>query len=375
MTLLNESSTPRFRLFPALLLSVLSFGSLSCSGEGDAPLAPSEPDGGGNTRVGGAGDSGSGGGGDQPGGGGSSGGGGMENHAGSGGASGGSEAGGAPGDGPGPALTPEEYCEKRISLEQPWCDYISDCCSAADRDDLYFITPVCAYGQTTPAECVGTFDTLASLGVGWDGTWADACIVELAKNYPSTPPFCSGLDAETWSDFARTLPGYSQIEACQRLTRGSKTFGESCAWDAECEHGLTCFTLTGQASGDYVCLSPGIRGSQCLRDGDCETGLHCIGDAMPRCEQLGYRGASCQYSNDCQEGFVCAGGQCATTKRPNEACTVDDRCQRGYGCGFVSEKCEALGYEGQACQYTPQCRGRCDSVKNECVTICGGTRH
>ncbi len=291
------------------------------------------------------------------------------------GGSGGSTSGGGSsvGDGPGPAITMEEYCEKRIALEQPWCDYISECCTAEDQADSNFNVPACSDGMTTVSECVSNFDGVAGAGAVWNGTWADACITELAKLYPLPPSTCSGIRAADWVQWGRELPGYSQIPACRNMMRGSKAQGEPCEYSAECGGGLICFTVTGDAFGDYQCVPEGTSGSHCVTDNQCQAGLFCVGESDGYCGELGGQFAPCVYSSQCEPGLLCTSTNgCQPPKMLGDSCDFTDVCDYGTGCGFATDTCILIGQYNEACTDSYTCDGRCDQTTGTCTQICGG---
>jgi len=277
------------------------------------------------------------------------------------------------GDGPGTALTVQEYCTKRVALDQPWCDYLGTCCSADDKADLNFVPPTCGSATETAAECVSNFDAVKEAGVVWDGTWADACLTELAKTIPAAPLSCSGLKYNSWSQVGRRLPNYGQIEACQQTLAGTKKENATCEYSAECGDGMQCSTVTGEATGTYLCLPLGTAGSKCILDSSCTSGLKCVGKDIRQCGVPGDEFSPCLYSSDCADGLVCSGGKCDMAIAPSDACEFNETCEGGYGCGFVTQTCISLKSAGSACSSSFECQGRCDSGTGQCADICGGS--
>jgi hypothetical protein len=150
--------------------------------------------------------------------------------------------------------------------------------------------------------------------------------------------------------------------------------GDPCDYSAECDDGLHCATLTGEATGDYQCLPLGTAGTKCFFDSGCEVGLFCVESlGGRRGGTLGGTFSECLYHSDCEAGLVCAGGECAEAIGPGLSCEFSDVCDGGYGCGFVTGTCIALGGPGDPCTTSLECQGRCDTTLGECVDICGGT--
>jgi hypothetical protein len=286
-----------------------------------------------------------------------------------------SGSGGLEGTGPGPNLTIEEYCERSAELESPWCDYLAECCSADDIADLAHPPPVCAEGPRSATDCRADFQPLLDAGAVWDGTWANACVAELSKLYPSPPSACTGLGARSWIGL-RGLVGFSRIPACRSLLRGTTATNEPCEYNNQCEPGSTCFTITGEAGGDYECLPAGTRGSKCVSDTQCELGLFCVGSNGLTCGDLGTLGSDCIYSSACEDGLYCtATGTCVAPKTVGEDCDpLSDVCDLGLGCNLTTYVCEALRGETFLCDTTSSCLGRCDTARTvpACTTTCGG---
>lgn len=310
----------------------------------------------------------------------SSGGGGGAGSAGSAGASGSGNAGNdtGGGDGPGPALTLTQYCEKVTKIEQDWCAYSQKCCSDDDRKDYMYNSYCPVTGATTVSECVDSYqELLDSKEAVFDGTWAEQCITESLAGVPRAPSTCQGLGLPDPS-VGHGDPVARQIAACRKTFRGQIAKGEKCAYGYGCAGDLRCSNGTGTASGDYLCREAGTFGTPCITSSDCLSGYFCVpSGSTGACDKPGSQGASCRSSNECQEGLVCAGLKCVRPLDEGDACGSGDVCGVGMGCFYASSTstksyCEPRRVDGTSCVLSNECAGRCDEKTKKCVSLCGG---
>lgn len=276
--------------------------------------------------------------------------------------------------GPGAAITLQQYCDKVIALEKPWCDYLDKCCSAADKADLDFMPPACRTGLSSASECVSSFQkSLDGGNVVFDGTWADNCIAAVAKNQPPSPTSCSGLHAFDNEGKGHGWAARDQVPECRKLFAGKLAKGATCETTSECGAGLICSTGTSSAVGTYTCLPAGTTGAHCFSRGDCAAGLACVGTVDYRhCGPLGTEGDKCIYGDDCADGLVC-NLTCVKPKLLGQTCSFEDICAGLAGCDFTLNECVSVKPDGAACSSSGQCQGRCDSTTMKCTSICGGT--
>jgi hypothetical protein len=286
---------------------------------------------------------------------------------GSGGQSGGS--GGQSGN----PMTVEQYCAAKANLSKPWCDYLDKCCSQADKDDDGFIAPACSFGPDDPADCVKVInELLAASTLQFDGSFAQACVDELAKGYPTPPSTCSGTRYGDYYLNNHGTPSSSQIPACRKTVVGKVQKGGKCDYEMECAEGLIC----NGTSGNYACEDSHKAGEECTLLSDCDDGLSCVGKTPRHCGTLLGSGGQCLYTDDCQDGYTCGSKGCVQPKGPGSDCSSDmDSCRWGTGCTFTSpQTCESAQGPGASCTNTFQCDGRCDKTAQKCAQICGGVR-
>lgn len=291
--------------------------------------------------------------------------GGGDGDTGTGGGSGGDTMGGQD------VTTIEGYCAVKVAQEQPWCDFVDTCCSAADVDDDAFDVPACTAEETVES-CIEDVEKQIAEGAVWSGDSAQGCLDELAKTVPEAPADCLGLEAGRWTHEGRDLPGYDQIAECRAMLRGTKATNEGCTYSSECGEFLFCGFPTELAM-ETECLVVGGMGVECALDGDCELGLFCTGPLSDRaCGAIGEEGADCAFDYDCAEGLLCEADECKKELFVGDACGDDiGACERSASCeaGF----CTQTGLNGDTCSESSECPGRCDTDASECVDICGGS--
>ncbi|RYE93928.1 MAG: hypothetical protein EOO75_03270 [Myxococcales bacterium] len=308
-------------------------------------------------------------------------GGGGAGSAGSAGASGSGNAGNdtGGGDGPGPALTLTQYCEKVTRIEQDWCAYSEKCCSDDDRSDYVAYASYCPVtGASTVSECVDSYQKLLdSKAAVFDGTWAEQCITESLVGLPRAPSTCQGLGLPDPTK-GHGDPEARQIASCRKTFRGQVAKGQKCTSTYGCAGDLTCANGTGTASGELLCRDAGTFGSPCLSGDECLTGYFCVpsGGGSSVCDKPGAQGGSCRYSNECQEGLLCAGLKCVKPREEGDACGSGDVCGPGMACFYASSTstkayCEPRRADGTSCTLSSECAGRCDSKTKKCTSLCG----
>ena len=281
--------------------------------------------------------------------------------------------GGAGSAGPGAALTLAQFCENVIAGESAWCDYLTKCCSTADKNDLNYFPPVCSTGPGMVGDCVSSHQKALDKGhVTFDGTWGETCIAEVAKSAPPAPTTCSGLHAVASVGQHHGYEAVDQIPACRSTFAGKLAVGAACEYTIECGSGLICGTGTGQAGGKFTCIAPGQTGTPCISRSDCALGLACVGATPRQCGKLGSVGDACIYASDCADGLLC-NLTCKQPKQLGEKCGVSDVCGGVAGCSFQSSSCVSLKADGAACTTSGECDGRCDAATKTCTSICGGT--
>jgi hypothetical protein len=288
----------------------------------------------------------------------------------------GATGGAATGVGTGPSAnkTVEQYCEQRIAMSQPWCDYVSRCCSAQDQEDDMFFVPTCTKGPVSLEECMTDAQTLLDKGAVWDGTWVDACVAGMAEHIAPPPASCSGLHLTASLEEARYQRAMSDLPACRNMVRGTRGRNQPCEYMNECEVELICNSASGDSYDDFACLPPLGAGATCVMDSQCQAGLFCVGLNNLTCGSLTGLGGDCLYASQCVDGLECSPtGSCVSPKGLGLECSVfEDVCEPGLGCGLSTDTCIALGAPGSSCSSSSNCDGRCDSASGRCTTICGG---
>jgi hypothetical protein len=269
----------------------------------------------------------------------------------------------------------KDYCTARSNLDSGWCTYLDMCCSAADKADVNYLPPGCAFGPTDPNDCINLLTMQTSAGsVAYHGENAQACLAELAKWVPPPPTACSGvhLSDHVLADHAE--PAFIQIPPCRQTQVGQLMMGVSCDYDYQCTDGLRCRSYLG-SSTDFRCQPLSNAGEPCSLQSDCSDGLKCIGKlGAATCDSLHGLGESCVFWSDCEDGLLCGNSVCTSPPQVGDSCANTAlTCAPLEGCLFSTEQCVALHPAGTSCTTSGECTGRCDSTTMQCVSICGGT--
>lgn len=286
---------------------------------------------------------------------------------------GGSGTGGAliVGDGPGDAVTVQEYCEARAKPEAAWCDYIDKCCSVDDMADVNFLFPECTFGPNRGAEdCVASIQTKLAAGSVWDGTWALACAFEMEKDTPSPPSICLGVDMSSWFD--QEVSGgayYDNTQACREMLTANRGLNELCDYGSDCAPELVC---NEAETGVFRCAKFSGYAEGCVTTGNCSDGYVCRQEVLDGvCGEPAGEFGACLYTSECEPGMVCHRGNCRTPVPAGGFCDNEDFCEVGYGCSSDG-RCVSFSSPGLSCYTSLSCDGRCDATTNQCVNICGG---
>jgi hypothetical protein len=276
----------------------------------------------------------------------------------------------------GPAMSINDYCTASANLDAPWCTYVNQCCSAADKQDVMFAPPGCILGTTDPKDCIDRLTKQTGDGsVAFHGEYAQACIGELQKWVPAAPTGCSGVHFSDHMLTGHASPAFAQIEACRQTEQGQLKSGGSCLYDTQCTEGLRCRSYAA-SSTDFRCQPLSKQFEPCNLRSDCDTGLTCIGEVgAATCDTLHGVGQACLFATDCQDGLLCGGSSCVEPPPMGGSCTSANgfTCGPLLGCNSGTETCVNLGANGATCSTSGQCQGRCDATTMTCVSICGGT--
>jgi hypothetical protein len=249
------------------------------------------------------------------------------------------------------------------------------CCSAADKADVNYAPPGCAFGPTDPNDCINLLTMQTGNGsVAYHGENAQGCLAELAKWVPPPPTACSGVHLSDHALVDHAEPAFIQIPQCRQTQVGQLMTGASCDYDYQCTDGLRCRSYLG-SSTDFRCQPLSNAGEPCSLHSDCADGLTCIGKiGAATCDSLHGIGESCVFWNDCQDGLLCGNSVCASPPQVGDSCANTAlTCAPLDGCLFSTEQCVALKPDGLSCMLSGECTGRCDTTTMSCVSICGGT--
>jgi hypothetical protein len=270
-------------------------------------------------------------------------------------------------------LTVEQYCQAKAELEQAWCDYLDQCCTAADKAAIEYNPPRCRYGPDNPADCVQWANNLISAGsMVYNGASAQAFLDAKAQWIPDPPTTCSGTMGSTYMLQYRDRPADIQIPACRQTFVGQLQSGADCNYGVECADGLRCQDVLGNFQCAPVVGSMG----RCDLITNCDDGLRCIGQPDAEvCRTLLSQGASCFMSSDCQDGLMCYNDTCNLPIAQGGNCSGSMfGCEPLTGCDTGgSNLCVRLKNDGASCSFSYECLGRCDTSASQCVSICGGT--
>jgi hypothetical protein len=148
-----------------------------------------------------------------------------------------------------------------------------------------------------------------------------------------------------------------QIDACDRIFKGTIPDGGMCAFDEECVSDSCNVPDCTMACCTGTC-TPGrplpTIGQPCTFE--CVEGAYCGNDST--CQAVLPKGAACEDSLACDRGLYCAGstgttaGTCAAYPKTGEPCTttcgaIGDRCANGT--------CTPMGLLGAACASNNDC--------------------
>jgi hypothetical protein len=173
-------------------------------------------------------------------------------------------------------------------------------------------------------------------------TQGDFCRMSVPKTYTSAhAQECLDAVRDAYSD-AELSPEELQIvlyfgAPCDRLSKGSRTGGQSCSDNTECNTagGFACIKKQGASEG--TCAEPELvaAGEPC--DGDrqvCKDGYFCNGE---NCVSLKKTGGACDDDYQCKatdhclkSGADAQTGTCELRADLGETCTADADCQSGY---------------------------------------------
>lgn len=204
-----------------------------------------------------------------------------------------------------------------------------------------------------------------SVVCGFDPSCAEACCVGGCRTFGAVPVGtpCTGQTRCADGSFCASDPNTGQFTVCT----AKKAVGAACLSFDECDEAGYCDFNSGK------CKALLAEGATCFGFGTCQPGLFCddpefVGDS--RCIAYALTGASCLaggYIDGCSEiaiGCDQASNTCAALPGPGDECAPggDDRCGPTASCDWNTNRCVALGREGEPCGYDLRCAGglQCD---------------
>jgi hypothetical protein len=265
-----------------------------------------------------------------------------------------------------------------------YCDAFAPCCAKAGR-------------PSDGSQCKAFIGAFTS-GSGFDQAAADKCLADInaTKNNANfcdtgtSPPSCSKV-------FQSSSGG------------GTKKPGETCSTDSECassaegkaqcgdifKDGMTirkCQIVIVGKAGDSPCVET-IDGNITYFSGSSTTmdvppkgyscdkasGLRCD-SSTEKCVALGKEGDSCTTSDACEKTLYCESGsmpKCAARKPVGSTCTFSE-CVTNAFCDNTSKTCVAKTPAGGACTTSSACEGgscvngKCGSNDLGLAFLCGG---
>jgi hypothetical protein len=282
----------------------------------------------------------------------------------------------APSTGQGEPLTSEEFCSGRAHLDDAWCEYQDTCCTAEDVASDVFYLPGCLAQDLVEENCNAEIAEALADGLTFDGTWAAACLQEVAPWEHAVP---SGGCVGTWYDEAyvskHNPPSLWALDSCQRMLTANVGEGEPCNNVRACAPGLGCGPSTSADGEEFLCHTRGGTGEPCYSANECEVGLICYPFDNGSCQPPSPTNGPCEGNDDCEDGNMCHLDYCGPRLGLGDSCPNYTFCLMELDCDFSNAICSGLLSAGEGpCESDYDCEGRCDFTTSTCANICGGTR-
>lgn len=282
--------------------------------------------------------------------------------------------------------TPQQFMQDLINTQ---LDKLKMCCSASDMQ-----TPSYQFGVALLQGFGGLLGQLlqASFDKGrlsFDANAAGVCIAQYQALFAAQQ---CGMPL---------MPMQQMLNPCTAITAGKQPAGMPCAFDPECQDGLTCvgYVLDGKGNpvSDGKCTAPPGGGQTCgagKSDGgaslsfnfnsstiwgshpECASGFYCD---FSVCTAQKQAGGQCSDDKQCVSGLTCHLGTCGQTgpSAAGAACNGDSDCMAALYCDRPSLKCANRKTAGQSCTntFSSECLGRCSTPDGGgagmCVAYCG----
>jgi hypothetical protein len=210
-----------------------------------------------------------------------------------------------------PAQTPEGFCR----------EWATKACSAE-------VVSACQAESASACRITQQAACQGALPDGFVADNADACLTAVGRAYQD-----ADLDAEELATVLRFGP------PCDRLVRGPRAGGDSCASSGECN-----------AAGGFACVAKGsaTRGTcqqaRMVQPGfacdalqeTCTAGFYCNGDNCVAGKDIG---DSCSTQLECgNEGYCAPDGTCAARFPVRADCSFDYECKSDICFAFDAER-------------------------------------
>ncbi|HYP89422.1 MAG TPA: hypothetical protein VEQ59_14745 [Polyangiaceae bacterium] len=183
-------------------------------------------------------------------------------------------------------------------------------------------------------------------------TQSDFCLGILPENYSSAhAKECLAAVQDAYVDATLTADEIAVVlhlaAPCDQLSKGTRTSGQSCTANDDCDTagGFSCIKKQGSADGS--CAKPEMvaAGDDCGGPSQvCDDTHYCNGD---NCVTFKKTGGACDGDYQCKSTDRCVkeadadSGTCEVRAAANEACTQDADCQTGY-CVIDSDASEGV---------------------------------
>ena len=156
-------------------------------------------------------------------------------------------------------------------------------------------------------------------------------------------------------------PGGTAVKCSKCAAKVTKSAGEDCTADNDCESGLRC-------SPSYVCAAPVKAGESCDDTKPCGNWLTCEGG---KCESAGHLGEPCGDNYSCiSMELACDDYNCVsyTVASEGESCDVEGEAIacKGGRCDLSTGKCATSGEVGMPC-VNGACLGPSGCLNGTCV--------
>jgi hypothetical protein len=301
----------------------------------------------------------------------------------------------APADVPLDAPAALDLCQAEYGSALP---SFQSCCTASDKLNARYASTVTLFENFVNGQCYPDLGRSLTRGrITIDPGLTAQCAADQAS-YFATNPACYQF---LYSNSDLSGPYLFARPSCDAALTGLQALGQPCAYDYECQNGLTCVGWTNTSDG--VCRIPSTTAGQpCFFGGTggatipdyyfgthplCGPGYGCA--AGETCEPVGALGQSCGYQG-CVDGGTCTQGICRTggPSGIGGPCAGTDDCLLGLRCwpsdagpesypdSGYDPVCESPLAPGMPCGSNSDCEGICNQASlieaGTCIRFCNG---